>query len=482
MPDYHVKVGSAKVRNWNELMQKITVQFHGIADDPRNDPALGKKDFYFRSAYRHEADFTIKQLTKMGDTLEDQRRPKTMINPEARVSDNYQRIVASSIETLFDPAMKDETAGEITDRLVGRLREAMQRIFPDLVLSGVGRPMEGGTFLFDKGMSRGYHYKNLSGGEKAAFDLLLDFIIKSESFNRTVFCIDEPDLHMHTRLQASLLDELFRQLPTNCQLWIATHSIGMTRRAMELHRAAPNEVIFLDFGDSDFDSPQTMTPVAVNRALWKRVFGVALDDLAELVAPSEIVFCEGTKEVMTGQRNPSFDATVYRVIFSSGHPDTEFVPLGGTGEVEKDAILVGGVLNRLFHTIKMWSVFDRDDRSPNEIAELQARDIRVLRRRDLEDYLWDDEVLTKLCTTRGQAAEAGPLIAEKQSLLGQAQAAGKPTNDIKWISGPLYNEAKRRLALVGCGNNATAFARDTLAPLITQETAIYRELEEDVFG
>jgi hypothetical protein len=256
-------------------------------------------------------------------------------------------------------------------------------------------------------VSRSYHYKKLSGGEKDAFDLLLDFIVKSESFDATVFCIDEPDLHMHTRLQASLLEELYRQLPTNCQLWVATHSIGMTRRAMDLHRASPSEVVFLDFGDRDIDYPQEMAPASVDRTFWKRVFGVALDDIAELVTPSEIV--------------------------------------------------------------------------PAEVADLKTEGIKVLRQRDLKNYLWDDEVLTKLCAVHNWAAAAAVLIAEKQSLLGEAEANGKPANDIKWISGRLYNEAKKHLSLTGCGNNATTFARDSLAPLITSGMAVYSELE-DVFG
>jgi len=482
IPDYHVKIGSVPAENWSVLMEKININFHGLENNPKADPVMKRKVFYFRSAYRHEADFTVNQLTRTGDAFEDRHRPQMMISSEARVSDNYQRIVAASVEALFDPAMRNETVGKVTDRLIGRVREATQRVFPDLVLSGPGRPMEGGTFLFNKGISQGYHYKNLSGGEKAAFDLLLDFIIKSEFFDDTVFCIDEPELHMHTKLQSALLDELYKQLPTNCQLWLATHSVGMTRRAMEIHKNLPDEVVFLDFGEREFDTPQTLSPITVDRAFWKRVFRVALDDLAELVAPAEIIFCEGTKEALTGKRNPSFDATIYRTIFGSSHPDSEFVPLGGTTEVEKDAILIAGVLSRLFNTIKMWSVFDRDDRSLPEIAELKAKGIRVLRRRDLESYLWDDEVLTSLSARHGQPGIAAKIIGEKQNLLAQAQAAGKPINDIKWIAGRLYNEVKKLLTLTECGNDSTAFGRDTLAPLIQPGMTVYHELKEDIFG
>ena len=52
--------------------------------------------------------------------------------------------------------------------------------------------MQNGTFLFSKGATKTYAYKNLSGGEKAAFDLILDFTLKREVFNDTVFAVDEP--------------------------------------------------------------------------------------------------------------------------------------------------------------------------------------------------------------------------------------------------------------------------------------------------
>ena len=47
------------------------------------------------------------------------------------------------------------------------------------------------------------------GGEKAAFDLLLDIFVKKAEYNDTVFCIDEPEAHMNPKLQGKLLEELF---------------------------------------------------------------------------------------------------------------------------------------------------------------------------------------------------------------------------------------------------------------------------------
>jgi uncharacterized protein with von Willebrand factor type A (vWA) domain len=35
--------------------------------------------------------------------------------------------------------------------------------------------------------------------------------------------------------------------PTNSQLWISTHSIGMLKQAEELEKEIPGSVVFLDF-------------------------------------------------------------------------------------------------------------------------------------------------------------------------------------------------------------------------------------------
>jgi hypothetical protein len=481
-PHYHKKIGGDPIINWSEMLGQIRLTFHDHADDPRADPAIGRKAFYLRSAYRHEPDFTANSFNRADDILIDSRRPATLITSEARVSDNYQRIVSSSIEQLFDPDQQGATAGEITQRIIGRVREGMSRVFDDLHLDGPGRPMQGGTFYFTKGLSRGYHYKNLSGGEKAAFDLLLDFILKSEAFDNTIYCIDEPELHMHTRLQGQLLDELLRQLPPSCQLWMSTHSIGMTRRAMEMHSANPSDVAFLDFSARNFDAPAVLTPAKVDRSFWKSMFAVALDDLAGLVAPAEVVFCEGRRESGSEARTPTFDAQVYRTIFGPTHPDTEFVPLGGTAEADRDALLLSAVLAQMLPSIVTWKLFDRDDRSLSEVTALEAQGTRVLTRRDLESYLWDDEIIVALATREQRLEEIPNILAQKAKLIAELPNLGKPIDDVKAIAGPLYNETKRRLGLVACGNTAIEFAKVTLAPLVKPGTQVYTEIESATFG
>ena len=93
---------------------------------------------------------------------------------------------------------KDSVGNEI----IGKIRDSLKRVFNDLILTGVGNdPLSKGSFYFQKGTVQDFHYKNLSAGEKSAFDLILDLIVKSNSFPNAVYCIDEPEAHMHTHLQ-----------------------------------------------------------------------------------------------------------------------------------------------------------------------------------------------------------------------------------------------------------------------------------------
>ena len=68
---------------------------------------------------------------------------------------------------------------------------------------------------------------NLSAGEKSAFDLILDMVVQSKYYPDAIYCIDEPETHMHTKLQGRVLRELYLLIPGQSQLWISTHSIGM---------------------------------------------------------------------------------------------------------------------------------------------------------------------------------------------------------------------------------------------------------------
>jgi hypothetical protein len=355
----------------------------------------------------------------------------------------------------------------------------MTRVFDGLILSGLGDPLESGSFFFDKGASPQFHYKILSGGEKAAFDLILDMIVKRVAYDDTIYCIDEPETHINTRLQARLLDELVGLLPDGCQLWISTHSIGMMKQARDLKEADPDQVAFLDFSGRDFDAPVVMVPTTVDRAFWGRTLDVALADLADLVAPRQVVLCEGRPG--SQGRKGEFDARCYRAIFAADYPDVDFISVGNEDDVRTDKIGLGKAIQTIVRGTTVLRLVDRDDRSAQEVADLQQDGVRVLSRRHLEAYLLDDEILSRFCEQIGQPDATTDVLAIKAQALADSIGRGNPSDDLKSAAGQIYTRVKALLNLTGVGNAADTFLRDTLAPLLTPDTAVYTALRRDVF-
>jgi hypothetical protein len=330
-------------------------------------------------------------------------------------------------------------------------------------------------------MSEGFDYKNLSGGEKAAFDLILDLVVKIRDFDNTVFCIDEPELHMNTRLQGRLLKEMFDLINDDSQLWIATHSIGMMRQAKELAAENPDSVVFLDFDNRDFDMSQVIKPVKTNRTFWENVLHVALDDLAALVTPSQIVICEGVPRGTAYGANVAHDAECLDTIFADEYSDAKFLAGGNCHEVVSDRHALIGAIEALSQGAQIIRMIDRDDRSADDIRDFEAQNIRVLSRRHLESYLFDDEVLDALCESVSMPEKKQEVRDAKAAALQESVDRGNAPDDIKSASGKTYTEIKRILGLTSVGNDTKSFMRSTLAPLIQSGMTVYEDLKNDIF-
>ena len=257
------------------------------------------------------------------------------------------------------------------------------------------RQQDTGTFTFTKRMSQNFLYDNLSAGEKAAFDLLLDVVVNKAGFNDSLYCVDEPEAHLSTKVQGALLKELYRLVPGNSQLWLATHSIGMVRAAQEVRAEHPGHVVFLDMGFRpdgelrDYDEPQTIEPTDPDHDFWSRHYAVALDDMAALLAPDRIVLCEGSTE----NDDPALDESCYNKIFAREFPRTRFVSVGAATKVEKRMGDLLPVLERIVGGTSIIRFRDRDDLTPGEIEVKRAEGVCVMSGyRNIESMLLSDGV------------------------------------------------------------------------------------------
>ena len=345
------------------------------------------KAFCIRSPYRHEADFSNINLAPVKPSYESMRFYR-IIDQDQAVSDNFSRLGRLALYRALQGESADKTLGKFREDTIGELRDSLEGLFREPLLSvqDLGAGIDSGTFRFRKGATEDFHYKNLSGGEKAAFDLLLDIFVKRSEYQDAVYCIDEPESHVASAIHGRLLEAMLELIPEKCQLWIATHSTGFVRKAIELARQSKN-VTFLDFSGQNFDQPICLTPTVPRQNFFRKMYSVLQDDLAGLVAPNHIVFCEGKKS------NDGTDAKLYNKIFEESFPDTLFISRGGANEVERSEL--SSVLEYIVPKARVWRLIDRDDMPPTIRDEKIGQGIQVLRRREIENYLWDKAVIER---------------------------------------------------------------------------------------
>lgn len=471
-PSYYGRIGSVDP---NAAFNRGHVEFHG---EQPNSMQRFRKSFYFRSAYRNEPEMRNEPFNRMGPAT-DERRFQRSIDNDATVGQNYKRLVSQGFEDIFERVVPETTIGEFREEHIGTIRNALQIVFPNLELNGLGNPMAVGEFKFSKGTQKGYSYKNLSGGEKAAFDLILDIAVKSREFDDTVYCIDEPEAHLNPRVHGKIVEALLSLIGDECQLWLATHSVGMLKFAQEMERRQPGSVAFLDF-DKDFDQPQLIAPTRMTRELWRSALSVALDDMASLVAPSVIVACESAEA--NGLPGAGPDAAIYNQIFSAEFPDVRFVSIGAKTDLKGDRFMVMNALLGEIEGIELLRLRDRDDMSEAEVADAKKDGMRVLCARNLETFLFQDDVLQLLCISLGQTEKFEALKSAKIADIENAAQQGHIREDLKKSAGRIMTSCKRILGLRNAGETVRAFMRDTLAPLIVPGTKPYASLSASVFG
>lgn len=453
----------------------VVLDFHeAIQGDPR---AL----VYVRTAQRVTVDFQASAVGRVEEPLA-MPGPMRTIDIDDRVTEDYQRLVARSIEALWDEDRAEVPAGQIVQALVGEIQGPLERLLPGLRFAGPDYPLAPqATLRFSKGSALKYAYKNLSGGEKAVFDLLLDVVAKRKVFGQAIWCIDEPELHVNPRIQGALLRELSQLLGADAQLWIATHSPGMLAEARTQHDADPLSVAFLDFAGLNPDEPVSLKPASPGRAFWRAQLSVAIGDLAKLIAPERVVLCEGSPDARD-QPRARWDQRVLDTIFGERFPTVAFVSVGNSDDVVGDRMDLAQTVEALVDGVETLRVIDRDARSEQEVEDLRQRGCRVLSRRHLEAYLMDPEVLDRLCDKEGKPE----LKEDLRTALGRALQAsadrGNAADDYKSASSELVTNARRLLGLTAGGNAPPAFLRDTLAPLLAPGMGPYEQLREDVFG
>ena len=432
--------------------------------------SINRKSFYIRTAYRFTSKFNVQQLAALPTIFESRDEPISSIAIDTRLEANYKRLLGTAYSEFF---VGTKTGEVVRNELIGKANTILNKIL-DIEISDLGNILEKkGQLYFKKGNVKDFPYSNLSSGEKEVIDIILDLIIKTGDYDDTVFCIDEPELHLNTSIQRKLLIELEKLIPENCQLWVATHSIGFLRALQE---ELKDKSQVLDFSEKDyFHGSQTIIPIKSSRKNWLRIFNTALEDLTGLISPKRIIYCEGKDKPGQNGEEKGFDAKVFNIIFGETHHDSLFVSSGGNTELDQRSEIGLAIMTKVFNDIEILVLKDRDISSGRLNSENDRKIYldnnpkhhRVLNRWEIENYLFDKEVLKAYCLTNEKEFKEHEYDIFVTDIMNQ---------NVKDETGRIKNFCN-----ITTNINPENFKLN-LASFIIPEMQLYKELENVIFN
>ena len=363
----------------------------------------------FRSPYRYNNNLKVRETRAVNEIRLNNYGATLSSDLDDKMEENYRRLNIKYNKYLNE---QDCKPSEAKIHIIGELNSSISACL-DLQITSLGNIEDNkGTLYFSKSDYKGkeFEYNVLSSGEKEVIDILLDLYLRRDEYNDTIFLIDEPELHINTAIQRKLLIEINKLIGDSCQLWVATHSIGFLRALQEELKDECQIIEFIE-GTPWATTEQILKPILKSRNQWRRIFSTALDDLTGLVAPKRIVYCEGKDQPGRSGLEKGMDAQVYNNIFGEKYPDTLFVSSGGNTELDQRSDIAIAILTKVFPDIEIWVCKDRDmssgilnkEEERQQYLKLNPQNHRVIKRWELENYLYDKEVLSKFCSQNGLA-------------------------------------------------------------------------------
>lgn len=330
------------------------------------------KRFYGRSSLRivprikrefHDENLFIKN---------DSDAPEKYIDVDHRFNNDVVKFTQDINKALRDPIFRGESADtvEIFHQFIEPFNHSLANIFGENETTSIriaqfedANTSQPPRLIFAKGNSL-INYDLLSHGEKQVVIILLNFIVRRNQYQNTIYYIDEMDSHMNTTIQKSLLKEIIEKwIPEGCQLWTASHALGFIDYANE-----SEDAVIVDLDNLDFDQDHIITPSEKNNF---DVFEIAVNQefLSKLFEGKKIVFAENKDTPY--YNNLNIENTIFFV-----------------GKDKKDVFFK--TINADYH-----GLVDRDYLSDEELDEIKSTypKLKILNYYSIENYLYHPDNL-----------------------------------------------------------------------------------------
>lgn len=442
-----------------------------ILDKDENKIINKNNEVSIRSPYRYNTNLDIQEIKAVKRIQESDDNKISTVHIDDRIENNYRLLLAQYREYLEEN--DDITSSHARKLIIGELNNSIRKCLDlEIVSLGIVEKGEGSIFFKKSDSNIKISFNQLSSGEKEVVDIILDLYLRKLEYKGMIYLIDEPELHINTAIQRKLLHEINNLIDDEGQIWIATHSIGFMR-AIQSDFADISQVIQFDDKTKYASEAVTLEAIKPNRKNWQAIFSTALDDLTGLIAPKRIIYCEGKANKQPQEQG--MDAQVLNNIFGQTYPDTVFVSSGGNTELDQRSEIALAILGKVFPDLEIWVFKDRDIGSGKYINEEERleylqnnqKNHRVMKRWEMENYLFDKEVLAAYCQNKGRSLDDNKYNEKISDIYNQ---------DVKQLVGEI-----KKLCQIMTNINPDNFKIE-LSKYITPNMEVYKELEKCIFS
>jgi predicted ATPase len=467
---YHSMTQTPNFKYQNVGIEFDEGDFHSIR---RKREVYGKENtlFSFRSSYRYNSNLKVKHSKAITEIRLNNYGATASSDLDDKMEENYRRLYIKFNNYLHE---QDCTPSQAKAKIIGDLNQSLKNCL-DLEIMSIGNieANQGTIFFIKSDHPKEFEFNVLSSGEKEVVDILLDLYLRADEYDATIFLIDEPELHINTSIQKKLLLEINKQVGQNCQIWVATHSIGFLR-ALQEDLKDECQIIQFQKGINWASTTQVLTPIKKTLTKWKEIFETALDDLTGLVSPKRIVYCEGKDRPGVNGIEKGFDAKVFNNIYGEKYHNTLFISSGGNTELDQRSEIALAILTKVFSEIEILVLKDRDvssgkqnnENDRQQYLQNNQQHFRIMKRWEIENYLYDKEVLSSYCSKNGLAFDEAEYDKFVTNITDQ---------NLKDETGRIKNYCGITTSI-----NPETFKLN-LSQYVTEEMEVYKELEQCIF-
>ena len=294
-------------------------------------------------------------------------------------------------------------------------------------------------------------FQTLSSGEQEVVRVSFDLIWKR--IRHSVILIDEPELHLHPSLTFQLIETLKGLGGGTNQLILFTHSVDLISTYY-----STGGVYFIDTGAAGGQNQaKQLSDIQRDHSHTARSVGA---NLGMFAVGKKLVFVEGT--------DASVDRFTYHRVAQKAFPEARFLPLGSVRNINSLREVAEELQSAIFG-VDLFMIRDRDGLSDDEVSTLEknAR-FRVLKRRHVENYFLDSDVLSKVAKLLYLPSQKGQADAIEEALLEAAKAG---------LNRAILSDVQESVYLTGSVdipkvNNSDALSLEELSTRIAKQLAV----------